>query len=253
MPDIQQPTYSVVLPCYNEVGNLEPLARELHAVLGKLEQPYEIIFVDDASTDGTTEKLREMIARDDRLRHIRHRQNFGQSAGILAGFHAARAPIIITMDADLQNDPADIPMMLRTLRKTRAHAVCGVRARRVDSFGKRLSSRLANYFRDRLLGDGIHDAGCAFRVMRRSALGELIHFRALHRFLPTILKWQGRKVVEVPINHRARQSGTSKYGFGNRFFVGIQDILGMRWYRRRLLPPNRIETPPAPDAAKTRR
>lgn len=240
MSETEQPFFSVVLPCYNEVGNLEPLAGELHAALGKLGKPYEIIFVDDCSTDGTTEKIREMVAADARLRHILHRQNFGQSAGILAGFAVARGRIVITMDSDLQNDPADIPMMFRTMRKTRAHAVCGVRAQRVDSLGKRISSRLANFFRDRLLGDGIHDAGCAFRVMRREALSELIYFRALHRFLPTILKWQGYRVVEVNINHRPRKSGVSKYGFGNRFFVGIHDILGMRWYRRRFLPPNRV-------------
>lgn len=235
-----RPLISVVLPCYNEVDNLVPLIAELKATLDRLGKPYEVIYVDDCSTDGTTDKLEELVRIHPFLRHVLHNRNMGESAGTLTGIEVARGSIIVTMDADLQNDPADIPRMLRIMRAKKADAVCGVRGRRNDSLGKRLSSRLANFFRDLLLGDGIHDAGCTFRVLRKSALRQLVGFKATHRFLPTMMKWHGYRVVETTINHRPRTRGVSKYGFGNRFWVGILDIIGMRWYRRRFVPPDRI-------------
>jgi dolichol-phosphate mannosyltransferase len=231
------PVISVVIPCFNEVGNLEPLIGELEKALGEVGKPFEIIYVDDCSTDGSTEKLTELVKVKPHLRRLRHVRNLGQSAAIYNGYSRARGEFVITMDADLQNDPADIPMMYQKLVSENADAVCGVRQGRKDTFGKRLSSKLANGIRGAFLNDGIHDAGCTFRIVRRSALRNLIAFRALHRFLPTILRTHGFNVIEVPIRHRARVSGVSKYGFGNRFWVGIIDMMAMRWYRKRHLPP----------------
>ncbi|MCC5878059.1 MAG: glycosyltransferase family 2 protein [Candidatus Sumerlaeia bacterium] len=229
--------YSLVLPCYNEVGNLIPLIEEIREVMEKIGKPFEIIYVDDCSNDGTTEKLRELKGVYPFLRHIRHKRNLGESAGTLTGFENARGDVVITMDADLQNDPRDIPAMLKKLR--RVDCVCGVRRTRNDSIGKRLSSRGANFFRNAMLKDNIHDAGCTFRAIRRESLDQLIGFRALHRFLPSILQWHGYRVVEIKINHRPRTSGVSKYGFGNRFWVGIVDIIAMYWYKRRHFIPKR--------------
>jgi dolichol-phosphate mannosyltransferase len=232
------PVISVVLPCFNEVDNLDPLIAELRSVLDGVGRPYEIIYVDDCSTDGTTEKLTGLCATLPFLRALRHRANFGESAGTLTGFEAARGDTIITMDADLQNDPADIPMLLGVLQN--ADCVAGVRATRNDSLSKRISSRTANFVRRLMLNDGIHDAGCTFRAYRRDCLRQLIGFRALHRFLPTILKIHGFRVVEAKINHRPRTRGVSKYGIGNRLWVGIQDMKAMRWYKRRFIPPDRV-------------
>ncbi len=244
------PEVSVILPCYNEVDNLDPLIAEIKVAMARVGKTFEIVYIDDCSTDGTTERLAELARTDPVIRHIRHFRNLGESAGTLTGIEYSRGEILITMDADLQNDPADIPAMLTKLARTNAAAVCGVRGKRNDSFGKRLSSRLANGLRGALLADGIHDAGCTYRVLRRSALDQLIGFRALHRFLPTILKWHGYKVVEMAINHRPRSAGVSKYGFGNRFWVGVMDVLAMFWYRKRHFPPHRaheeVEAPVPP-------
>lgn len=233
------PEISVILPCYNEIGNLEPLINEIRAALDPLNRSYEIIYVDDASNDGTTEKLRELAAAQTGLRTIRHKTNYGESAAILTGYENANGQIFITLDADLQNDPADMPEMLKRLEQV--DCVCGVRKKRNDSFSKKASSRIANKVRAALLHDDIHDAGCTFRTVRREATKQLIGFRALHRFLPTMLRLHGYRVEEMPVNHRPRTSGTSKYGIGNRLWVGISDIFGMRWYRRRFFPPNRVE------------
>jgi glycosyltransferase involved in cell wall biosynthesis len=233
-----RPEISVVLPCFNEVDNLEPLIAELQSVLGRVGRPFEVVYVDDCSTDGTTERLRDLCGRLPFLRLVRHRANFGESAGTLTGFEAARGDTIITMDADMQNDPADIPMLLEALKG--ADCVAGVRGTRNDSFSKRMSSRIANFVRRLMLNDGIHDAGCTFRAYRRDCLRQLMGFRALHRFLPTILKIHGFTVVEATINHRPRTRGVSKYGIGNRLWVGIQDMNAMRWYRRRFFPPDRV-------------
>lgn len=231
---------SVVLACYNEVENLEPMCSELRAALGPTGLSYEIIFVDDGSSDGTADKLWELAGKDPLVRPVLHRRNYGQSSALCSGFARARGDLVITLDSDLQNDPADIPRMISVLESEHADAVCGVRKKRMDSWTKRASSKIANRVRGLILSDGIHDAGCAFRVMRREALQQLPCFRALHRFIPSILQWHGYRVVETPVNHRPRVLGVSKYGVGNRLFVGIADLIGMLWYRRRLFVPNRI-------------
>lgn len=239
------PEISAVLPCYNEAENIEPLIQQLRSAIEPLGRSYELIFVDDASSDETAETLRRLAATTPSLRVLRHRRNFGQSAAIMTGYEAARGHYVFTMDSDLQNDPADIPRLLARL-EAGADCVCGVRKRRHDSRIKKISSRIANSVRQWALKDGIHDAGCTMRGIRREALRQLIGFRALHRFLPTILKLHGYRVEEIEVNHRPRLHGVSKYGTLDRLFVGIADIRGMRWYSRRFFPPDRLENASAP-------
>ena len=238
------PQISVILACYNEVENLQPMLDELNAVLDPLAKSYEVIYVDDGSTDGTGAKMKQLATEHPRVRALFHSRNFGQSAALCSAFAVARGDYVVVLDSDLQNDPADIPRMLALLESEKADAVCGIRKKRMDKWTKRVSSRIANRVRDWVLKDGIHDAGCAYRVIRREALQQLPAFKALHRFLPSILQWHGYKVVETPVNHRPRTLGVSKYGVGNRAFVGIADLVGMSWYRARHFRPNRLANVP---------
>jgi glycosyltransferase involved in cell wall biosynthesis len=215
------------------------LIEELEGVLASLGRTFEVVCVDDRSTDKSLDVLASLGKARPYLRVVRHGVNCGESAAQASGFRSALGAIIITMDADLQNDPADIPRLLENLDAGTA-AVCGVRGKREDSPVRRLSSRVANAFRNAVTGDRITDAGCTFRAIRSSALGELPVFNGLHRFLPTILRFQGFKVKELKVNHRPRTRGVSKYGVGNRMWRGIRDCLAMRWYRARRLPADRI-------------
>jgi glycosyltransferase involved in cell wall biosynthesis len=234
----QQIGLSVVIPIYNERDNLEPLLNELEETLRQVGRPFEVICVDDRSTDDSLQILQRLKGDRPWLRVIRHNINSGESAGEATGFRHARGELIVTMDGDQQNDPADIPMMLEAMEADVA-AVCGVRRIREDDWVRRASSRIANRFRNAVTGDRILDAGCTFRILRRSALGEVLVFNGMHRFLPTILRLQGYRVVELLVNHRPRTRGKSKYGVGNRAWRGLVDCLAMRWYRARCLRGNR--------------
>jgi dolichol-phosphate mannosyltransferase len=238
----QRVDISVVIPVFNEQENLEPLIVELEQELNSLSLQYEIVCVDDRSTDQSLQKLLALQQGRPYLRVIRHSVNSGESAGQATGFAFSQGDVIITMDADQQNDPADIPALLKALHSDIA-AVCGVRRIREDDWIRRLSSKIANYFRNAITGDQITDAGCTFRALRRSALRELPVFNGLHRFLPTILRLQGYRVVEIAVNHRQRTRGTSKYGVGNRLFRGILDCIAMRWFRRRCVRGDRVVSP----------
>jgi dolichol-phosphate mannosyltransferase len=238
----QRVDISVVIPVFNEQENLEPLIVELEQELNRLSLQYEIVCVDDRSTDQSLQKLQALQQGHPYLRVIRHLVNSGESAGQATGFAFSQGDVIITMDADQQNDPADIPAMLKALHSDIA-AVCGVRRIREDDWIRRLSSKIANRFRNAITGDQITDAGCTFRALRRSALRELPVFNGLHRFLPTILRLQGYRVVEIAVNHRQRTRGTSKYGVGNRLFRGILDCIAMRWFRRRCVRGDRVVSP----------
>ena len=231
---------TVVAPCYNELDNLEPLIDEIHGVLSKTGRTFEILYVDDNSNDGTSKKLDQLTVERDYLRVVHHNNNYGESAGNLTGFANARGRLVFIIDADLQNDPADMPEMIRMLEAEKLDCVTGVRRKREDNFSKRFSSRTANFVRGSLLHDNIHDAGCTYRVMRAEVLIGLPSFKALHRFLPSILQWHGYKVKEMLVNDRRRKFGLSKYGIGNRLWVGIYDMFAMRWYRKRFLPPYRV-------------
>jgi len=234
------PRFSVVLPVYNERDNLEPLLTELAEVMAAIGAPFEVLVVDDGSTDGGPAEVERLRARWPWLRLIRHRFNAGQSAAFLTGFARARGEIVITLDADGQNDPHDLPAMLARL-EAGVDAVCGVREKRQDPWIRRVSSRIANAFRNLVTGDRVADAGCALRVMRRAALQEVVPFNGLHRFLPTVLRYQGYEVVEMPVNHRPRTRGQSKYGIRNRLWRGLVDCLAMRWYRARAIRADRVQ------------
>ncbi|MGD9875103.1 MAG: glycosyltransferase [Kiritimatiellia bacterium] len=236
------PQYSVVVPVYNEKDNVRPLIEEIAAVMDGLCRPYEIVYVDDFSSDGSLEELQRLQPEFKTLRIVAHNRNCGQSAAVASGFAAARGSIIATLDADRQNDPADIPALLAQLTDG-TDLVCGVRRKRRDSRIRRISSRVANAFRNAVTGDRVSDTGCALRVMRRAALAEIPVFNGMHRFLPTLMRLQGFIVKEVPVNHRPRTQGLSKYGVGNRAWRGFVDCFAIRWYKSRCLPARRVQEP----------
>jgi dolichol-phosphate mannosyltransferase len=224
---------SVVIPVYNEADNIAPLVAEIRAALdGKLA--YEIVYADDASGDGTAAALETLASGGAPLRVVRHRARCGQSAAIRSGVKAARAPWIATLDGDGQNDPADIPSLwaLRT-RHDGPVMIAGQRTKRRDSWSKRISSRWANAVRRRLLKDDTPDTGCGLKLFERALFLELPYFDHMHRFLAALMIRQGVRVVSVPVNHRPRLRGASKYGFWDRLWVGIADLLGVMWLQRR--------------------
>jgi glycosyltransferase involved in cell wall biosynthesis len=226
------PLISVVVPVKDEAGNVAPLAREIVAALKG--EPHEILFVDDGSSDGTAAALTALKAEIPELRVLSHSRNLGQSRGIRTGVHAARGGIIVTLDGDGQNDPADIPKLLSALRADpQAAMVSGVRIRRQDSTSRRLASRLGNGFRSALLGDGATDTGCGLKAFRRAMFLELPYFDHLHRFLIALVQREGGKVSFVPVNHRPRLTGASKYTNLGRLLVSVQDLLGVRWLQQR--------------------
>jgi dolichol-phosphate mannosyltransferase len=228
MPDI-----SIIVPVFNEAENVLPLYREVHAALEKEQRSWELVFVDDCSTDRTWQRVAEASALDKRVRGIRHLRNAGQSAAVWTGVRGSESPVIVTLDGDLQNDPADIPAMLAHLQNS--DFVCGKRVNRRDTFVRRVSSRVARSARKRVLKADFADTGCAMRVFKRSALEGILPFNGWHRFLPVLVHNNGGKTLEVPVNHRARVAGVSKYGLGNRLWRGIYDLIGVSWYQKRKL------------------
>jgi dolichol-phosphate mannosyltransferase len=226
------PQLSVVVPAYDESGNAQPLVEEIESVLeGRLH--FEVVFVNDGSRDGTAAEIARLM--DDRpwLRLATHDRNRGQSAAIWTGIVAARAPVIAVLDGDGQNDPSDIPVLFAALESSGAAMVTGERRRRRDAWIRRLSSRIANGVRSSLLRDGIRDTGCGLKVFRRRDFLELPRFDHMHRFLPALFQQQGSEVRSMPVNHRPRRHGTSKYGIGNRLWVGLFDLAGVMWLARR--------------------
>ena len=219
---------SLVIPLYNEEDNVAPLQDELAAALRG--QDYELILVDDCSSDKTLER----IQRGPGVRVIEFEKNTGQSAAMYAGIMAAKGDIIVTMDGDRQNDPADIAPMLGKLGEG-YDFVCGWRMKRQDNFSKKLSSLIANFVRSRFTRDGVHDTGCSLKVMRRECRDALFLFRGMHRFIPALVKGHGCKITELPVNHRPRTAGVSKYGFGSRAWKATCDMLAVRWFLSRQL------------------
>ena len=224
---------SIVIPVFNERDNLEPLLREIAASLSGLEVSYEVLMIDDGSTDGSDEALRRLRDVYPALRVVRFARNAGQTAAMDAGFRRARGDVIVTLDADLQNDPVDIPRLLRELAGW--DAIVGVRQVRRDSFVRRVSSRVANYVRNRLSDETISDTGCSLKAYRREALSRLVLYDGMHRFLPTLLKMEGFRVRELPVGHRPRAHGRSKYGISNRLVPSFLDLLAVRWMKKRRL------------------
>jgi len=233
------PRLSVVVPAYNEEENILPLATEIVAALATLPGGFELILVDDASTDATARCIREITLPQ--VRGVFHRVNCGQSSAVASGFQAARGTWVATLDGDGQNDPADIPAMLEQAMQAGVDCVTGVRRKRRDTFIRRFSSKAANGFRNWITGDQVSDSGCGIRVVRRTALREIPVFNGMHRFLPTLLRGQGFSVVEATVNHRERVRGTSKYGVHNRLWRGIRDCFGIRWFLKRAVRSDRLD------------
>ncbi len=213
---------SVVIPLYNEQDNIEPLQNEVAAALAGID--YELILIDDSSSDDTVKK----ITRGPKVRVIEFAKNTGQSAAMYAGIYAAKGDVIVLLDGDLQNDPADIPKLLAEIDKG-ADLVCGYRANRKDTTFKRVQSRIANFVRSRFTGDGVRDTGCTLKAMRRDCREALVPFYGMHRFIPALIKGMGYRLAEVPTHHRPRTAGVSKYGFGNRAWKATCDMFAVKW------------------------
>lgn len=239
MPDAE-PRLSIVVPLYNEEENLPALDGEIRAALAPLGLAYEVLYVDDGSTDGSLTALRSLAAADPRIRILRHRKNAGQSAGLASGFRAARGELVATLDADLQNDPADLPRLLAKLDEG-WDVVSGVRRNRRDSWVRRVSSRIANGVRNWATDEAITDVGCSLKAYRARFLAHLPMFGGMHRFLPTLVRWNGARVTELEVNHRPRLHGVAKYGIGNRLFRALADLMAVRWMRTRWIDPANVE------------
>jgi len=226
------PYLSVVVPLFDERDNIATLHGELLRALAGVNGGFELIYVDDGSRDGTGAAL-EALAADARVRVLRFPENCGQTAALDAGFRAARGEVIATLDGDGQNDPADLPRLLAALAD--ADVVNGVRVDRQDGVLRRLSSRVANAVRNWATGDQVSDVGCSLRVMRAAFVKRVKLYRGLHRFLPTLLRMEGARVIELPVSHRPRRAGASKYGISNRLFAGLADLMAVRWMLKRRL------------------
>ncbi|HHT9104984.1 MAG TPA: glycosyltransferase family 2 protein [Candidatus Wujingus californicus] len=225
------PDISIVIPLYNEVDNIEPLCQ---AIIGVMQdRSYEVIIVDDGSTDGSTEKLKEWCSLRSNFRSIHFKKNAGQTAAMDAGFKYASGEYVVTLDADMQNDPADIPKLLEKLDAY--DMVCGWRQKRNDPWIKRISSKVANSIRNKLSDEDIKDTGCSLKAYRKECLNKIKLYNGMHRFLPTLFKLEGFSVTEVIVNHYPRKFGKSKYGVFNRAFRAFLDLLVVRWMKKRKL------------------
>ncbi|MDX2227017.1 MAG: glycosyltransferase family 2 protein [Verrucomicrobiae bacterium] len=225
---------SIVVPIYNETENLPELLAEIDGVLGPLGLSYEITLVNDGSTDGSETVLERLSSQFPALRVLHFEKNAGQSAALHAGLNAARGRLLVSLDGDLQNDPADIPAMLDLLETH--DLVCGFRKNRRDTWSKRAASRIANFVRSRFVGDGVRDTGCTLKAYRRGVIHTLPNFRGMHRFIPAFVKGHGYRITEMPVNHRARIHGVSKYSVAGRAFKATRDMFGVRWLLARRCP-----------------
>ncbi len=230
------PEISLVIPCYNEQDNLRALITAIRAAVDPLKLPYEVVITDDCSRDKSWEILKELAAADPRLRPQRFAFNCGESAASWAGMKAARGRCIVTVDADLQNDPKDLPAFLQALEKF--DCVCGTRVAtrgQGDNFVRIASSCIANWVRNKLSGEQISDAGCTYRAFKRECIADLKFFKGMHRFLPTLIKMEGFSVTEITVSNNPRFAGQSHYGVWNRLFASFYDLLAVRWMKKRML------------------
>jgi len=227
------PQLSIVIPVFNERENLPLLMEELRAALAAAHRSHEILLVDDGSTDGSGDWIAAEARRDPSVIAFHLERNSGQSAALAVGITRAKGDVIVTLDADLQNDPADLPRVLAALDG--ADVVSGIRQHRQDSRLRLVSSRIANAVRRSWLGDPVTDIGCSFKAYRREILDGLPMFNGVHRFLPALCVMRGARLVEIPLSHRPRHAGVSKYGVTNRLGRGFYDLIGVRWLRARLL------------------
>lgn len=224
---------SIVVPIYNEEENIPVLAEEVRETLEPTGKSFELIYVDDGSTDGSVECIRELYRRYSFIRLLRFKKNCGLTAALDAGIRNARGGVVVTLDGDLQNDPHDIPRLMEMLNEY--DGVFGVRVRRDDPRIRLFASRVANGFRNWMLGEKLRDTGCGIRVMKRTALEKIKLFKGMHRFFPVLLKMEGFRVTEVEVNHRPRKYGKSKFNIRNRIFRALKDCLAVRWMMNRRL------------------
>lgn len=245
-------TLAILVPVFNEEDNVLPMVQQVTAAFAGHTQAYELVFVDDASTDQTWQRIQEACSNHGQVRGIRHRHNRGQSAAFLTGLRSTQSEWVATLDGDLQNDPADLPRLLSEL--SRFDFVCGVRTDRQDSWLRRVSTRVARRARRLALGIDFQDTGCFLRAFRRSALDGVLPFNGWHRFLPILVHGAGRSVKEMAVHHRPRVAGTSKYGIRNRMWRGIYDLVGVGWLLKRSLGSASVErTTPMSDTASPKR
>lgn len=231
--DADNLSLSVVVPVFNEAENIEPLVEKLTSVFDSWPGGVEFLFVDDGSTDATLELLKRAQHSDGRVRIAHFRLNHGQTAALAAGFRLARGRAVVTIDGDLQNDPAEIPRLVEMLAEW--DCVCGIRLRRRDTWWKRISSRIGNGFRNWVTGEDIIDTGCTLKAFRRECLERLELHQGMHRFLPTLLKIRGFRVTQVPVSHHPRLRGKTKYGTWGRLTKGFADCLAVRWMKKNRL------------------
>lgn len=227
---MESDSLSVVVPIYNEEENIKPLVEQLQAALQSWLGEVEFLFVDDGSTDSTLDLLKQAQSADPRIRIAHFRKNLGQTAAMEAGFHLAKGFAVVTLDGDLQNDPAEVPRLARLLADS--DVVCGVRAKRQDTWWKRRSSRIANGFRNWMTGDDIVDTGCTLKAYRRECVEHLELYNGMHRFLPTLLKMRGYRVAQVPVSHHPRLAGKTKYDTWRRLKKGLADVWAVRWMKK---------------------
>ena len=233
--DQENPIVSIVIPCHNEEENLRPLIASIEQVMHTLGLSYEVIVTDDCSTDKSWEVLKDLLATNPHMRIQRFARNSGQSAALWAGIQTATGRYIATLDADLQNDPRDLPLLLNGLKQF--DCVCGSRvAARSDgdNFARILSSRIANWVRNSISGDNISDSGCCFRVFKRECVKQMKFFKGMHRFMPTLIKIEGFTVTEIPIRQNQRNAGQTHYNIGNRMFASFYDLLAVSWMKKRM-------------------
>jgi glycosyltransferase involved in cell wall biosynthesis len=223
----------VVVPAYNEEENLIPLMTAIVETLAPVGMPYELIFIDDGSQDNTAGVLQELATKHPAVRVVHFRRNAGQSAALDAGFRRARGRVVVTLDADLQNDPHDIPSLLERLHD--CDVVCGIRQGRQDTWLRRVSSRIANGIRRRVLHDNIADVGCSLRAYRRQCLASIKLYNGMHRFLPVLLQIEGFRIGQTPVRHHPRRYGESKYNVRNRAWRALMDLWAVRWMQSRHL------------------
>jgi dolichol-phosphate mannosyltransferase len=229
------PDLSVVFPVYNEEENVPILMEEIARALDGKGWSYEVVAVDDGSTDRSLAVLRELRTKYPSLRVLTFEKNSGQTAALDAAWRAARGRLVVSLDADLQNDPADIPKMILALESSEADMVIGVRVNRHDTWSRKMQSRIGNGVRNWITNDRITDTGCSLKLVKREAIDRVKLYTGMHRFLPTLIRMAGYKVIEMPVNHRARQFGVSKYGAMNRAFRGLVDCMAVRWMGKRML------------------
>lgn len=233
-----QTEVSIIIPVKDEVENIPVLAEEILGAMAGGAFSWECLWVDDGSTDASLERIKQLHEKDPRHRYLSLTRNFGQSAAMMAGFRHASGAILVTLDGDGQNDPGDIPRVVERLIADKADMVNGRRENRRDTLIRKISSRIANAYRNRLTGESVADVGCSLRAIRRDCVEHIVLFKGMHRFIPTLVRISGHeKIIEIPVNHRPRKSGITKYGIQNRLWVGIADTFAVRWMKRRLVFP----------------